>query len=95
VSACKKQKLGPNPIDNVFLRYAHNTAAYIYFIIKSKFLDVYINIVTESCDAIFFEDTLCRIELQGLARHLLVVLLNILQFLYLLFILNNKLRITI
>jgi hypothetical protein len=51
--------------------------------------------VTESCDAIFFEDTLCRIELQGLARHLLVVLLNILQFLYLLFILNNKLRITI
>jgi hypothetical protein len=56
VPACKKRKLGPKTIDCVFLGYAHNSAAYRFLVIKSDFLDVHVNIVTESRDASFFED---------------------------------------
>ena len=54
--ACKKPKLGPKIVDGVFLGYANNSAAYRFFVIKSDFLDVHVNIVTESRDDTFFED---------------------------------------
>jgi hypothetical protein len=56
VPACKKRKLGPKTIDCVFLGYAYNSAAYRFLVIKSDFLDVHVNTVTESRDASFFED---------------------------------------
>jgi hypothetical protein len=56
VHACKKRKLGPKTIDCVFLGYAHNSAAYRFLVIKSEFSDLYVNTLTESCDATFFED---------------------------------------
>jgi hypothetical protein len=56
VPACKKRKLGQKTVDCVFLGYAHNSAAYIFQVIKSDFPYVYVNTVTESCGASFFED---------------------------------------
>jgi hypothetical protein len=55
VSVCKKQKLGPNIIDCVFLGYAHNSAAYRFLVIKFDSLDVHVNTMIESRDASFFE----------------------------------------
>jgi hypothetical protein len=56
VPTCKKQKLGPKTVDCVFLGYAHNSAAYRFLVIKSKFPDVHVNTLTESRDATFFEE---------------------------------------
>jgi hypothetical protein len=65
VPACKKQKLGPKSVDCIFLGYAHNSAAYRFSKIKSDFLDVHVNSVTESRDATFLKIySLRRIELQ-------------------------------
>jgi hypothetical protein len=48
--------LGPKTVDCVFLGYAHNSAAYRFLVIKSKFPDVHVNTLTESRDATFFEE---------------------------------------
>jgi hypothetical protein len=53
--ACKKPKLGPKIVDGVFLGYVNNSAAYRFFVIKSDFLDVHVNIVTESRDDTFLK----------------------------------------
>jgi hypothetical protein len=48
--------LGQKIIDCVFLGYTHNSAAYRFLVIKSKFLDVQVNTLTKSRDATSFED---------------------------------------
>jgi hypothetical protein len=56
VPACKKRKLEQKTIDCVFLGYAHNSVAYRFLVIKSEFLGVHVNTLTESRDATFFEE---------------------------------------
>jgi hypothetical protein len=52
----KKRKLGPKTVDCVFLRYAHQSIAYRFLVVKSEVPDMHVDIIMESCDAIFFEN---------------------------------------
>jgi hypothetical protein len=52
----QETKTGTKTVKCVFLGYAHNSAAYIFLVIKFDFLVVHVNNVTQSCDATFFED---------------------------------------
>jgi hypothetical protein len=56
VSISKKRKLGPKTVDCVFLGYAHHSIAYRFLVVKSKVLDMHVDTIMESRDAIFFEN---------------------------------------
>jgi hypothetical protein len=51
----KKHKLGPKTVDYVFLGYAIHSIGYRFLIINSGVLDVLVDTIMESRDAIFFE----------------------------------------
>jgi hypothetical protein len=51
----KKHKLGPRTVDCVFLGYASCSIAYRFLVVKSEVPDVYVDTITESRDATFFE----------------------------------------
>jgi hypothetical protein len=96
VPACKKRKLGPKTVDCVFLGYAHNSAAYRFLVIKSEFSDVHVNTLTVSRDDTFFKEIFPmkdRVAIPSEASTSSVP--QPIHFLYLLFILNNPLRITV
>jgi hypothetical protein len=50
----QETKTGTKTVKCVFLGYAHNSAAYIFLVIKFDFLVVHVNNVTQSRDATFF-----------------------------------------
>jgi hypothetical protein len=52
----QEAKIGIKTVDCVFLGYAHNSAPYRFMVVKSKFLDVHVNTLTESHDVTFFEE---------------------------------------
>ena len=52
----KKCKLGPKTVDCVFLEYAQRSIAYRFLVVKSEVLDVHVDNIMESRDAIFFEN---------------------------------------
>ena len=52
----KKRKLGPKTIDCVFLGYAIHSVGYIFLIINSSVLEMVVDTIMESRDAIFFKN---------------------------------------
>ena len=50
----KKRKLGPKTIDCVFLGYAIHSVGYRFLIINSSVLEMAVDTIMESRDAIFF-----------------------------------------
>ena len=52
----KKRKLGPKIVDCVFLGYAQRSIAYRFLVVKSEVLDMHVDSIMESRDAIFFEN---------------------------------------
>ena len=56
VSLLKWTKLGPKTIDCVFIRYASNSSAYRFILIKYEVPDINNNIIMKSIDAEFFEE---------------------------------------
>jgi hypothetical protein len=52
----KKRKLGPNIVNCVFLRYAHQSIAYRFLVIKSEVPDVHVDTFLKSHDVSFFEN---------------------------------------
>ncbi|GJT62068.1 retrovirus-related pol polyprotein from transposon TNT 1-94 [Tanacetum coccineum] len=55
VPAPKAQKIGPKPVDCIFIRYAKNNSAYRFIVHESKNPDIQKNTVMESRNASFFE----------------------------------------
>ena len=49
----KKHKLGTKTVDCVFLGYAQRSIAYRFLVVKSEILDVHVDSIMESRDAIF------------------------------------------
>nr|AAS07263.1 putative gag/pol polyprotein [Oryza sativa Japonica Group]ABF98438.1 retrotransposon protein, putative, Ty1-copia subclass [Oryza sativa Japonica Group] len=56
VPIAKKQKLGPNTVDCVFLGYAIHSVGYRFLIVNSGVPDMHVGTVFESRDATFFEN---------------------------------------
>nr|CAE02382.2 OSJNBb0080H08.8 [Oryza sativa Japonica Group] len=56
VPIAKKRKLGPKTIDCVFLGYAIHSVGYRFLIVNSGVPDMRVGTITESRDAIFFEN---------------------------------------
>ena len=52
----KKRKLRPKIVDCVLLGYAQRSIAYRFLVVKSEVLDMHVDTIMESCDAIFFEN---------------------------------------
>ena len=52
----KKVKVGPKTVDCVFIGYAQNSNAYRFLVHKSEILDIHVNTIIESRDALFFEN---------------------------------------
>ena len=50
----KKVKIGPTPIDYVFISYANNSSAYRFIVYKLDILDIHENTIIESRNAPFF-----------------------------------------
>jgi hypothetical protein len=55
VPISKKRKLRPKTMDCVFLGYVHYSIVYRFLVVKSEVSDMHVDIIFESCDAIFFE----------------------------------------
>ena len=64
----KKRKLGPKTVDCVFLGYAHRSIAYRFLVVKSFVLDVYVDTILESRDAIFFENVFPMKDMRSTSR---------------------------
>ena len=45
-------------MDCVFIGYALNNSAYKFIVHKSEILDIYVNMIIESRDTVFFEESL-------------------------------------
>ena len=52
----KTKKIGPKVVDCIFIGYAHNSSAYWFLVQESNILDIHKNTITESRNALFFED---------------------------------------
>ena len=52
----KRVKVGQKTIDCVFIGYAQNSNAYRFLVHKSEILDIHVNTIIESRDALFFEN---------------------------------------
>ena len=52
----KKTKLGARTMDCIFIGYALNSSAYRFLVHKSEIPDIYVNMIIEFRDALFFED---------------------------------------
>jgi hypothetical protein len=52
----KKRKLGPKPMDCIFISYATRSIAYIFLVVKSGVVDMNVGTIFKSRDATFFED---------------------------------------
>ena len=64
----KKHKLGPKTVDYVFLGYAQRSIAYIFLVVKSEILDVHVDSIMESRDAIFFENIFPMTDMHSTSR---------------------------
>ncbi len=56
VPITKKRKLGPKTMVSVFLGYAQRSIAYRFLVVKSNILDMHVDTIMETRDAIFFEN---------------------------------------
>ena len=52
----KKCKLGPKTVDCVFLGYVQRSIAYRFLVVKYEILDVHVDSIMQSRNAIFFEN---------------------------------------
>ena len=52
----KKVKIRPKTVDCIFIGYAHNHAAYRFFVHESNILDIHKNTIMESRNASLFEN---------------------------------------
>ena len=52
----KKRKLGPKIMDYVFPGYGQRSIDYRFLVVKSEVLDMHVDSIMESRDAIFFEN---------------------------------------
>jgi len=49
----KKTKLGAKTMDYIFIGYTLNSSAYRFLVHKSEILDIHVNMIIESRDAVF------------------------------------------
>ena len=53
----KKVRIGPKTVDCIFIGYAHNSSAYRFLVHKSEIPDINQNMIIESRNAAFLEET--------------------------------------
>ena len=68
VPITKKRKLRPKIVDCVFLGYAQRSITYRFLVVKSNVLDMHVDTIMESRDAIFFEYIFSMKDMHSISR---------------------------